>query len=65
MREMVEPEILSERRVHNCYISKNAGILHGYAGKTEVSGKRDLSHYGKPSRSRAILRHFGKANGKG
>ena len=65
MLEMVRPEILSERRVHNCYISKNAGVFHGYAGKLEISGKRDLSHYSKPSRSRAILRHFGEANGKG
>ena len=59
---MVRSKILPESRVYNCYVGKNAGVVHRHAWKLETTGKRDISHYGKPSCSRAILQYFGEAD---
>ena len=50
------------RRVHRCYVSGNAGVLHRYARELEVTYKRNIPHYSEPSGSRAILQHFGEAD---
>ena len=59
---MVWPKILSERRVHNCYVSEDAGVLHRYARELEITRKRNIPNYSEPSGSRAILQNFGEAD---
>ena len=60
--EMGWPDTLSERREYNSYVNEDAGVLHRYAWELEITGERDISNYGKPSCSRAILQYFGEAD---
>ena len=60
--EVVRSEVMSERRVHNGYVSENARVLHGYTRELEIKGKRNLSHYSESGSSCAVLRIIGKPN---